>query len=295
MNAGLRAAVGAAIESATGARFGSFRTLHTGGGSIHEAFVLDGPPRFFVKVNTAARIELFEAESHALRAIAATGSIRVPGVIVSGVVDQSSFLVLEHLELRDGSAVEHARLGGQLAALHRCLAPDGRFGWERDNFIGATPQANDGHDSWEEFWRRQRLEPQLSLAAGKGARFDGAETVLDGLGQFFKDHQPAPSLLHGDLWGGNASFLGDGTPVIYDPASYFGDRETDLAFTEFFGSFPRSFYEAYDAAFPREAGWQSRRDLYNLYHALNHFNLFGGHYRDRAQALITGLQGELHG
>jgi len=273
----LLAALRSAIQSATGTRPGDLTALRTGGGCIHEAFILRGAQTFFVKVNTAARIELFEAESHALRAIAATGAIRVPGVVASGVTDDSSFLVLEHLNLQSGGSADYPRLGEQLAALHRTGSPDGRFGWEVD------------------FWRDRRLEPQLKLAADGGVRFDGAQTVLDALDPFFRNHEPTPSLLHGDLWSGNASFLEDGTPVVYDPACYFGDRETDLAFTEFFGGFPRSFYEAYDAAFPRDPGWRSRRDLYNLYHALNHFNLFGGGYRSQAQQLIGQLNREWRG
>lgn len=289
MNPTLLAAVRSAVESATGIRPRDLTALRAGGGCIHEAFTLRGAQSFFVKVNTAARIAMFEAEGDALRAIAATGSIRVPGVIASGIAGDSSFLVLEHLNLKSGGSAGYHRLGEQLAALHRIRSPDGRFGWERDNFIGSTPQANGWHERWADFWRDRRLEPQLKLAADDGVRFDGAQTVLDGLGRFFRNHRPAPSLLHGDLWSGNASFLEDGTPVVYDPACYFGDRETDLAFTEFFGGFPRSFYEAYDAAFPRDPGWRSRRDLYNLYHALNHFNLFGGGYRSQAQQLIHAL------
>lgn len=289
MSPSLLTAVESAIESATGVRTRNLAAVPAGGGCIHQSHVLRGEPSFFVKVNTAARRDMFEAESDALLAIAATGAIRVPAVVTSGVAGNSSFLVLEHLNLASAGPRAYSRLGEQLAALHRNGSPDGRFGWRRDNFIGATPQANgwDGH--WTDFWRARRLEPQLAIAASRGVRFEGAREILDGLGAFFCGHQPTPSLLHGDLWGGNTSFLEDGTPVIYDPACYFGDRETDLAFTEFFGGFPPSFYEAYDTTFPREPGWRDRRDLYNLYHALNHYNLFGGGYLSQAQQLIRNL------
>jgi fructosamine-3-kinase len=184
-------------------------------------------------------------------------------------------------------------MGRALAAMHRTT--DQRFGWRRDNFIGATPQSNRGNDDWTGFWRDARLVPQLALAGrnGLGSRLiDAGERLANMLPRLLAGHAPQASLLHGDLWSGNAAFLADGSPVLFDPAVYFGDREADLAMTELFGGFPRSFYASYSEAWPLDPGYELRRDLYNLYHVLNHANLFGGGYAAQAAALIGRLLAE---
>jgi fructosamine-3-kinase len=186
-----------------------------------------------------------------------------------------------------------AALGQQLAHLHRASAA--RFGWHRDNTIGATPQPNPWTESWIEFWRTQRLAFQLQLAARNGhtgglqRRGEQLLVRLDAL----LAHDPARSLLHGDLWGGNAAATAAGEPVLFDPACYYGDRETDLAMTELFGGFAPAFYSEYRAAWPLDAGYGARRDLYNLYHVLNHLNLFGGGYRAQAEGMIERLLSEV--
>lgn len=278
-----------AVTARTGTPAGPFTAEPRGGGCIHRAFVLRGSrSSFFVKVNSRPHLAMFEAEAEALAAIAATGTIRVPAVTAIGDdAEQFSYLVLEHLALRPGSPEEFATLGRQLAALHRHAPPDKSFGWPADNFIGSTPQENSALPDWARFWRRRRLEPQLRLAASRGARLPDAETLLEGIEELLANHHPAPALLHGDLWSGNVSFLGDGSPVLYDPASYFGDRETDLAFAELFGGFPPSFFEAYDSVWARPSGWEARREVYNLYHILNHLNLFGGGYERQA---LNGME-----
>ncbi len=283
-------AITSEIHRATGRSVGACEARPVGGGCIHEAHVLVALTPYFVKVNTASRAGLFVAEMDALGAIAAAGAIRVPQPIVTGVHGSRSFLVLEHLALnpaRDARAWES--LGTQLAALHRRQSGDGTFGWHCANYIGATPQPNAHTSGWPAFWRDQRLGFQLRLAAEKGVTFAGADRLLESLPAFFRDHAPVPSLLHGDLWSGNAAFAEDDVPVIYDPAAYYGDRECDLAFTALFGGFHQRFYDAYDAAWPRSPGWRERRDLYNLYHVLNHFHLFGGGYRHQAQEMIHAL------
>jgi protein-ribulosamine 3-kinase len=183
----------------------------------------------------------------------------------------ADFVLLEQLDLRRSG--DWAALGRMLALLHRQTGP--RYGWHRDNFIGRSPQANGGCDDWNEFWWTRRLQPQLERA---GLRADFLRNALN-------DHRPAPSLLHGDLWSGNAGFIDEG-PVIFDPAVYYGDREADLAMTELFGGFAPEFYAAYDAAFPRDPGYEQRKPLYNLYHLLNHLNLFGGGYRAQVEATL---------
>ena len=184
---------------------------------------------------------------------------------------------MEWLQL--SASGDFAGLGTVLAAAHRKAGP--RFGWRRDNYIGATPQANGWCDDWAQFWLERRLRPQIALAASKG--FD---IRIPDLGPILRNHRPQPSLLHGDLWSGNAAFTTGGVPVLFDPAVYYGDREADLAMTELFGGFPAEFYAAYEAQFPLPAGYAQRKHLYNLYHLLNHLNLFGGGYLAQVESTL---------
>ncbi|HET7922859.1 MAG TPA: fructosamine kinase family protein [Gammaproteobacteria bacterium] len=248
--------------------------------------------RWFVKTAADAR-ELFEAEADGLRALHAARSVRVPQVLEAGECGGTGYLILEWLVLGAGNAVAAARLGTQLAKQHRCLGA--RFGWARNNFIGTTPQFNAWHEDWPGFFRDRRLGFQLRLAAENGYQGElqtqGAR-LLEKLPAFFAGYTPPPSLLHGDLWGGNWGVLDDGEPAVFDPAVYYGDREADLAMTELFGGFPAEFYRAYDAQFPRDAGYPLRRDLYQLYHLLNHLNLFGDAYRAQVERLMQRLLAE---
>jgi len=260
------------------------------GGCINQTYRIHGQDhrQFFVKLNTTARHAMFVAEVTGLNAIVATKTVRAPQPIAHGSADAHSFLVLEHLDL---SSHGNAKLfGEQLAALHRCIGIS--FGFAHDNFIGTTPQPNTWTNDWVTFWREQRLGFQLRLAAqnGYGSQLqDIGEKLLDALPAFFGNYSPQPSLLHGDLWGGNHAYLADGTPTIFDPASYYGDRECDLAMTELFGGFGADFYAAYRSVYPLDAGYATRRDLYNLYHILNHANLFGGGYARQAEQVIQKL------
>ncbi len=263
-----------------------------GGGSINRAYRVDsnqGP--LFVKLNSADSLEMFAAEAEGLKALAAAGSLRIPRPLARGVAGQQAFLVTEYLDLcADGSAVA---LGEGLAALHRVTAE--QFGWHRDNTIGSTPQPNTQCADWLDFWRRRRLGVQLQLAAAHGAGrrlTERGERLLEALPVLLQGHDPVASLLHGDLWSGNYAYTRDGAPVLYDPAVYFGDREADLAMTELFGGFSREFYAAYAHAWPLEPGYGTRKKLYNLYHVLNHFNLFGGGYLSQAQGIVDGLLSE---
>ena len=287
----LRAAIEAAIASASGAAFRIRAAAAASGGCIHESFRIDGEGgRYFVKTNTARFAEAFAAEADGLAALIAAG-MRAPRPLGHGAAEGRAFLVMEYLEL--GGRGDWAKMGHALAALHR--AHGARYGWRRDNFIGSTPQQNREHDRWTEFWREERLLPQLALAKqnGLGSRLiDKGERLADVLPKLFGGHSPQASLLHGDLWSGNAAFLADGSPVLFDPAVYCGDREADLAMTELFGGFPRDFRAAYAEAWPLDAGYPLRRNLYNLYHVLNHANLFGGGYAAQAQAMIGRLLSE---
>lgn len=288
-----RVELAAAIGRASGTPFEvrSARAAH--GGDISEAFALsDGARTFFVKTQPAARLGLFEAEAAGLAELAAAHAVRVPQVLCHGVAAGHAYLVLEHLPLE--SRGDAAQLGRQLAQQHRVSAA--QFGWSRDNWIGATPQPNAWMGDWVDFWRARRLGFQLKLAAQNG--FGGAlqrdgETLLAGLAGLFGGYRPQASLLHGDLWGGNHGYLAGGAPVIFDPAVYFGDRECDLAMSELFGGFAPDFYAAYREAWPLDAGYAVRKTLYNLYHILNHANLFGGSYAAQAQRMIAQLLAQI--
>lgn len=279
------------IGAATGEPFAVASRRAVGGGDINQAEMLVGNDgrRFFVKLNRADRLDMFEAEAEGLAELAS--AVRVPEPVCTGVEGPRAYLVLEFMEL--GGRGDVAELGRQLAAMHRRGQPS--YGWRRDNTIGSTTQPNNWMTGWIDFLRRRRLGYQLELASRHGAPrglIGQGERLLDRLEDFFPGYRPEPSLLHGDLWGGNYGFAG-GVPVLFDPAVYYGDRETDLAMTELFGGFPAAFYSAYDEAWPIDPGYGTRKTLYNLYHILNHFNLFGGGYVGQAERMIGRLLAEL--
>lgn len=283
------------IVAATGKPFFLMRCQETAGGCINRTIVVsdrDGR-HYFVKLNDAHRLNMFEAEFDGLRELERARVIRVPRPICTGSADGKSFLVLEYLALSGNSAVMQRRLGQQLAALHGIT--QSHFGWHRSNTIGSTPQSNDRHRDWVEFYRERRLRVQLDLAVGQGGKQLCAlgEQLIERVSDFFTDYRPAVSLLHGDLWSGNVAATGDDEPTVFDPAVYFGDREADIAMTELFGGFTAAFYEAYSEMWPLDAGYRTRKYLYNLYHILNHFNLFGGGYGIQAEDTIKELLSEL--
>ncbi|MEM1222912.1 MAG: fructosamine kinase family protein [Verrucomicrobiota bacterium] len=289
MDSSLKVALENAISRATGDEFQIERTKAVSGGCIHNSLIIIGENggRFFVKTNTREAFAMFKAEAEALEVLARAKTIRVPKPIHAGQISQQAYLILEALSFSVSNQTSWEEMGQQLAALHHHTA--GYFGWSADNWIGATPQINNPENDWSTFFREHRLKPQLKIASRKGYRFAQADKLLASVEALLRDHRPKPSLLHGDLWSGNAGFCDDGTPVIFDPASYYGDRETDLAFTKVFGGFPAAFYDAYTAAFPLEPGHETRSKLYNLYHILNHANLFGGGYINEAGSMIHEL------
>lgn len=281
------------IEQATGIPFGIASQQDVGGGCINASFqVSDGQRRYFIKTNHRRHAAMFEAEAEGLRAMAATRTIKVPQPVCYGEQGEQCYIVMEHLQL--GSRGDNALFGRQLAAMHRHSSE--QFGWHIDNTIGATPQPNHPHHDWIEFWRQHRLGFQLELAArnGYGGKLQAlGQRLLADFPALFESYQPIPSMLHGDLWTGNYGALADGTPVIFDPAFYYGDREADLAMTTLFGSFPRDFYAAYNEAWPLDAGYATRRTFYNLYHIINHTNLFGGGYHAQAIGMIEQVLAEI--
>jgi len=263
------------------------------GGSINRCFrYRTATGSLFVKV--AKDRDPLEAESAGLHELRGVGAVRTPQVFGIASAGDRTLLALEWLDLRAATPATDATLGEQLADLHRAVKP--MFGWQRSNFIGTTPQINLWSNDWLYFWRTHRFEPQFELAITNGAgaplveRMALLNTLMDG---FFVAHRPQASLLHGDLWGGNVACDSVGLPVIFDPAVYFGDRECDIAMTRLFGGFSREFYGAYAATWALPAGAEQRSELYNLYHVLNHFNLFGGNYLQQAAAMVEKLLAEL--
>ena len=263
------------------------------GGSINETQRWEtsaGP--IFVKVAPAKRRPMFEAEAAGLDELQRAKAVRVPQVLGIAATESEVALALEWIDLGRTARAAETALGEQLAAQHRVSAK--AYGWHRDNTIGSTPQANGWCDDWITFFREQRLRPQFDLARANG--FQGrlqarGEELSSELARLLGPSREPPSLLHGDLWGGNWGADAQGAPVIFDPAVYFGDRVADIAMTRLFGGFGSSFYAAYDAAWPLPAGADRLMEAYNLYHILNHLNLFGGGYLGQALSTIDHLLG----
>ena len=248
----------------------------------------------FAKVLPLEEAGRLEAERGGLEALAKAGLLRVPAVEGDGRDEDNAWLLLEWLELQPLGEASGAALGTALAALHRIAQP--RFGWERDNYIGGSIQPNGWSDDWLAFWRERRLMPQLRLAARNrlpSRLIDRGERLAADCEAFFTTYVPAKSLLHGDLWGGNAAALPDGIPVAFDPAVYVGDREADLAMTTLFGGFPADFHAAYANAWRPDDGFRVRRDFYNVYHVLNHAKLFAGGYVRQSQELVERVLAEI--
>jgi fructosamine-3-kinase len=277
------------ISQTTGKPFQEPQRRPVGGGSVNQAYALtSGSQSYFVKINQATRIAMFEAEALGLKQIASTRTIRVPKPICWGTVDGSAYIVLEWLNLGYGTHRAWEEMGRNLAAMHR-VSSDRGFGWDQQNTIGFMPQVNPWTTDWTKFFAQQRIGYQFQLAQRRGGNFPNQERLLAAIPELLAGHNPQPSLVHGDLWSGNAAVTQLEEPVILDPATYFGDREVDLAMTELFGGFPNEFYRAYDKAFPLEPGYERRKTLYNLYHILNHFNQFGGSYEGQANRMIASL------
>ncbi len=266
------------------------------GGCINQAWKLTGSngKQYFVKTNSPALENMFITEASALQDIEKNHSIRTPHVLFYGREIRFSYLVLEYIPLRP--LTDQRKLGEQLAQMHQLTPSFKHFGWTKNNYIGSTPQSNKIHENWTTFWRDERLLYQLKLAKNNGyatKAYDAGLKLAESLPLFFAGYSPTPSLLHGDLWGGNCACDMNGNPVIYDPAIYYGDRETDIAMTELFGGFTPDFYNAYESSYALDSGYKTRKILYNLYHILNHFNLFGAGYAGQAESMTKQLLSEV--
>lgn len=260
------------------------------GGSINQAakVTLSDSTNCFLKWNTSADPAMFEVEEKGLQLLQSAGTaLRIPEVLLTGkTVDGTGFLLQEFITEGSSHPDSAQQFGQALAALHK--QHEQQYGLDHNNFIGRLPQSNSWHSSWTDFFISERMKPQLKLAkdAGKlGSKtISNFESMYTELPDIFPDEPP--SLLHGDLWGGNYFFDNHGQPTIYDPAVYYGHREIELAFTHLFGGFPGSFYSAYEDSYPLSSGFSTRKDIYNLYPLLVHTNLFGGSYARQVKGIV---------
>jgi len=249
---------------------------------------------YFLKTASIKDLQLLMSEKTGLDALTIAGALRVPKVFFIGETSTCSFLICEYLELRKDNLISGEILGKKLALLHQ--NSNKFFGLGEDNWIGLNPQKNHWHENWISFFKEYRLIPQFIWAYESGYRSnlqEKAERLIEALPLFFDDYKPQPSLLHGDLWSGNWGTINNTTPVVFDPAIYYGDRETDLAMTKLFGGFPQVFYDAYNYQWALDYGFKVRQNLYNLYHLLNHLNLFGEAYLNQIIDVLEQLLSEI--
>lgn len=257
-----------------------FQVSSVHGGDINRAFRLrTRKSEYFVKINASSNLPCFQTEKTTLEKLSAF----CPKVISVGCIDGNAFLVLEYIDMSPYG--DESKLGSLIANLHANTNTEGKtYGWHEDNYIGLSPQRNTPCTQWEEFWCLRRILPQLQMAYDNGFETglkDMESSILAAIKKQLHCHKPEPVLLHGDLWSGNKGFKKNGEPIIFDPASYFGDHEVDIAMTELFGGFGPNFYRAYYNVKPRNDGYTSRKRIYNFYHILNHLNLFGESYRSQ--------------
>lgn len=280
-----------AVENALADSLGSSIRLHAaepvGGGCIHNAQKLEtNAGEFFLKYNRVGEKANFQAEMAGLLLLGDAATLRVPKAISVGETGNHAFLLMEYIPTGARRREFWEEFGMGLAALHRQSAEG--YGLDHANYIGRLPQRNTWKSTWVDFFIEERLETQLRLAERKGLASSKLRSQFEALYPRLSALMPVepPSLLHGDLWSGNFMTDGEGHPTLIDPAVYFGHREIEIAFTQLFGGFSSAFYEAYHAAWPLQAGWQERVDLFNLYPLTVHLNLFGTGYLPQIQSIL---------
>jgi fructosamine-3-kinase len=279
-----------AICAETGLDFTIASNQQVHGGDINQCFHIADQrqkQQYFVKINSKSKLESFITEANCLQQLAKTNSISVPKVILVGTSLEFSYLILSYHVLIAANAAQWFSLGVDLAKLHLASSQK-QFGWPEDNYLGGTLQPNQWHANWRTFFVEQRIAWQLQLLQEKSITFGNIEHILAVCHQVLQHHQVSPSLVHGDLWSGNVGFTRK-TPMLFDPACYYGDREVDIAMTELFEPFPVEFYQGYQEQYPLPESYQQRKLLYNFYHILNHCNLFAGNYIKQANATLSRL------
>jgi len=256
-----------------------------GGGCIGNAvkIITENNSAYFVKQYENSKIH--HVESNGLNELRTANSIRVPRVVK--VTDD--FLILEFIESVAPNADFSEKFGYQLAQLHKCTSS--QFGYFEDNFIGSTDQINvPQNDNWIEFYLENRLIYQFRFAEKNGFSTtelkEGMKLIEENIESILNGGEEPPTLIHGDLWGGNYIVDQRGNPCLIDPAVYYGHREAELAMTKLFGGFDSKFYDSYKEEYPLSEGWEYRENIYKLYHILNHLNLFGMSYYNQACNLI---------
>ncbi|WP_269603556.1 fructosamine kinase family protein [Prochlorococcus marinus] len=270
------------------------KIIPIGGGCIHKAWCIhfQNDKKVFAKSNHIDNINMFKFERECLSVLkrfANKSYICVPKALDLISYQNISILFLEWIDLKQS---QQNLLGKGLALLHKSSSEwsPKKFGWEKEGFIGSSTQIRGWDNSWGEFFVNYRLRPQLIKAKAWGVRVDDYEDVLRYLSSYLNDHDPRISIVHGDLWSGNCGSTRNGLGSLYDPASYWADREVDISMTKLFGGFNRDFYQGYEEIWPLDKFSKDRTDIYNLYHLLNHANIFGGSYKENSLKILKDLR-----
>ncbi len=270
------------------------KIIPIGGGCIHKAWCIhfQNGKRVFAKSNHIDNINMFKFERECLlvlKRFADKSYICVPEPLDLLIYGNKSILLLEWIELQQ---TQQNLLGQGLALLHKSSSECSKkiFGWEAEGFIGSNTQIKGWQSNWGKFFVNYRLKPQLLKAQAWGLRVDDYEDVLTYLSSYLNDHHPRVSIVHGDLWSGNCGSTTNGLGSLFDPASYWADREVDISMTKLFGGFNEEFYKGYEEVWPLDKFSKDRTEIYNLYHLLNHANMFGGYYKENSLKILKDLR-----
>ena len=270
------------------------KIILVGGGCIHNAWCVQfqNGKKVFAKSNHIDNIKMFQFERECLlvlKRFANESFICIPQPLDLIRYQNISILCLEWIDLQQ---TQQSILGKGLALMHKSSTEENNknFGWEEEGYIGLNSQLRGWDSDWGKFFVYYRLRPQLIKAAKWGLRVEDYEDILIYLSSYLNNHHPKVSLVHGDLWSGNCGSTENGLGSLYDPASYWGDREVDIAMTKLFGTFNKEFYKGYEEVWPLDKSSKDRTEIYNLYHLLNHANMFGGSYKENSLKILKDLR-----